>query len=101
MGPKMATENKRNFTEEDIRKGRDGQIGLQVSFYNCSNQRDEDWLQIINNSTVANLRHSNNYSLFHFRLAKTKEPHNPVMVVWETQDTCEHHIRYKHFQIVP
>ena len=26
----MATENKRNFTEEDIRKGRDGQIGLQV-----------------------------------------------------------------------
>jgi len=30
MGPKMATENKRNFTEEDIRKGRDGQIGLQA-----------------------------------------------------------------------
>ena len=30
MGPKMATENKRNFTEEDIRKGRDGQVGLQV-----------------------------------------------------------------------
>ena len=44
MGPKMATENKRNFTEEDIRKGRDGQIGLQVSFYNSSNQRDEYWL---------------------------------------------------------
>ena len=36
MGPKMATENKRNFTDEDIRKGRDGQIGLQVSYkYEC------------------------------------------------------------------
>ena len=30
MGPKMATENKRGFTEEDNRKMRDGQIGLQV-----------------------------------------------------------------------
>ena len=30
MGPKMATENKRNFTEEEIRQGRDGQVGLQV-----------------------------------------------------------------------
>ena len=28
----MATENKRNFTDEDIRKGRDGQIGLQVEY---------------------------------------------------------------------
>ena len=31
MGPKMATENKRGFTEEDNRKMRDGQIGLQVN----------------------------------------------------------------------
>lgn len=31
MGPKMATENKRNFTDEQIRQGRDGQVGLQVS----------------------------------------------------------------------
>ena len=31
MGPKMATQNKRNFTEEEIKRGRDGQIGLQVS----------------------------------------------------------------------
>merc|ERR1712061_828220 len=30
IGPKMATENKRNFTEEQIKKGRDGQIGLQA-----------------------------------------------------------------------
>jgi len=29
MGPKMATENKRNFSEEQIRQGRDGQVGLQ------------------------------------------------------------------------
>merc|ERR1711973_908117 len=30
MGPKMATENKREFTEEQIRAGRDGQVGLQA-----------------------------------------------------------------------
>merc|ERR1711963_94189 len=30
MGPKMATENKRGFTEEDNRKMRDGSIGLQA-----------------------------------------------------------------------
>ena len=30
MGPKMATKNERNFTEEEIRKGRDAQVGLQV-----------------------------------------------------------------------
>merc|ERR1711956_189868 len=30
MGPKMSTENKREFTEEQIRKGRDGQVGLQA-----------------------------------------------------------------------
>ena len=26
----MSTENKRNFTEEQIKQGRDGQIGLQA-----------------------------------------------------------------------
>jgi len=30
MGPKMATKNERNFTEEEIRKGRDAQVGLQA-----------------------------------------------------------------------
>jgi hypothetical protein len=30
MGPKMSTENKREFTEEQIRQGRDGQVGLQA-----------------------------------------------------------------------
>ena len=30
MGPKMATENKRNFSDEQIRQGRDAQVGLQV-----------------------------------------------------------------------
>lgn len=29
IGPKMATKNERNFTEEQIRQGRDGTIGLQ------------------------------------------------------------------------
>ena len=29
LGPKMATKNERNFTEEQIRQGRDGVIGLQ------------------------------------------------------------------------
>ncbi len=30
IGPKMASENKRNFSEEEIRRMRDGQIGLQA-----------------------------------------------------------------------
>ena len=30
IGPKMATENKRNFTEEQILQGRNAQIGLQA-----------------------------------------------------------------------
>merc|ERR1712013_290216 len=29
LGPKTATKNERNFTDEQIRKGRDGHIGLQ------------------------------------------------------------------------
>merc|ERR1712179_620787 len=29
-GPKMGTENKREFSEEQIRAGRDGQVGLQA-----------------------------------------------------------------------
>merc|ERR1712131_330468 len=29
LGPKMATKNERNFTDEQIRQGRDGVIGLQ------------------------------------------------------------------------
>ena len=30
IGPKMSTENKRNFSEEQIKQGRDGQVGLQA-----------------------------------------------------------------------
>ncbi|CAH1798478.1 unnamed protein product [Owenia fusiformis] len=30
IGPKMSDENKRNFSEEQIRQGRDAQIGLQA-----------------------------------------------------------------------
>merc|ERR1712066_250890 len=29
LGPKMATKNERNFTEEQVRRGRDGMVGLQ------------------------------------------------------------------------
>ena len=29
LGPKMAVKNERNFTEEQIRQGRDGMVGLQ------------------------------------------------------------------------
>ena len=29
LGPKMATKNERNFSDEQIRQGRDGVIGLQ------------------------------------------------------------------------
>ena len=29
LGPKFSTKNERNFSEEQIRKGRDGVIGLQ------------------------------------------------------------------------
>ncbi len=36
LGPKMATENKRNFTEEEIRRLRDADIGLQVSVWPTS-----------------------------------------------------------------
>ena len=30
LGPKMATENRRNFTEEEIRRLRDADVGLQA-----------------------------------------------------------------------
>ena len=30
MGPKMATENKRNFSEAEVRQMREGQVGLQA-----------------------------------------------------------------------
>ena len=30
IGPKMSEKNERNFSEEQIKRGRDGNIGLQV-----------------------------------------------------------------------
>ena len=36
IGPKMAEKNERNFTEEQIKAGRDANVGLQVS-------RVKDW----------------------------------------------------------
>ncbi|KAF6017850.1 TAGLN3 [Bugula neritina] len=32
LGPKMATKNEREFTEEQIRAGRDSHIGLQAGY---------------------------------------------------------------------
>merc|ERR1739838_535823 len=42
MGPKMATENKRNFTEEENRQGRDAQIGLQAGFNEGASQAGQN-----------------------------------------------------------
>ena len=38
LGPKMATENQRNFNEEQTRKMRDGQIGLQAGQASMASQ---------------------------------------------------------------
>ena len=38
LGPKMATENKREFTDEQIRAGRDSHIGLQAGYNKGANQ---------------------------------------------------------------
>merc|ERR1712021_62675 len=42
MGPKMATENKRNFTEEENRQGRDAQIGLQAGYNEGASQAGQN-----------------------------------------------------------
>lgn len=38
LGPKMADENKREFTEEQARQLRDGQVGLQAGFNKGASQ---------------------------------------------------------------
>ena len=38
----MSTENKRNFTEEDARKIRDAQIGLQAGFSGGASQSGQN-----------------------------------------------------------
>ncbi|CAB4055086.1 TAGLN [Lepeophtheirus salmonis] len=43
MGPKMSTENKRNFSEEDARRMRDGQIGLQSGFNKGATQSGQSF----------------------------------------------------------
>merc|ERR1712083_867330 len=43
IGPKMAEKNERNFTEEQNRKGRDAQIGLQAGQNKGASQVWEEW----------------------------------------------------------
>ncbi|XP_040575082.1 myophilin [Lepeophtheirus salmonis] len=38
IGPKMATKNERNFTEDQIKAGRDSQIGLQAGYNKGASQ---------------------------------------------------------------
>jgi len=38
LGPKQASENKREFTDEQIRAGRDSHIGLQAGYNKGANQ---------------------------------------------------------------
>ena len=73
MGPKMATENKRNFSEEQIRQGRDGQVGLQVLFTSL---------------THASLR-IKMYIIISFRLVLTKVLLKLEQVAWVTPVICK------------
>ena len=66
MGPKTATKNERNFTEEQIRQGRDGHIGLQSG-------TNAGASQVKYSSPSLNLQAL-------FRLD---------MVGWEIRDTCD------------
>ena len=43
LGPKMATKNERNFSEEQIRQGRDGVIGLQSGSNKGASQVCLNW----------------------------------------------------------
>lgn len=72
MGPKMATENKRNFSDEQIRQGRDGQVGLQVHF-----------LKAYSDSILIKVPFPS------FRLDPTRAPHRQARVAWATHVTCE------------
>ena len=52
LGPKMATKNERNFTEEQIRQGRDGVIGLQSGSNKGASQVHSSSIQIIIHSWI-------------------------------------------------
>ena len=83
MGPKMATENKRGFTEEDNRKMRDGSIGLQVNQKLTSVTFD---FKIYILSTVYLIIYS---SYFFLRPVRTKEQLKLVTAAWEILGTCD------------
>mgnify|MGYP002043033913 FL=1 len=74
MGPKMATENKRNFSEEQIRQGRDGQVGLQVRF---------------DSLTQSIIQRIKMYIIISFRLVLTKVLLKLEQVAWVTPVICK------------
>ena len=52
LGPKMATKNERNFSEEQIRQGRDGVIGLQSGSNKGASQVHSTHLRIERHPSV-------------------------------------------------
>ena len=79
LGPKFSTKNERNFSEEQIRKGRDGVIGLQsgtnkgASQVNIIISRNQKYLNLID------------------RLATE---------AWATLDTCNNSCRRNSFSVL-
>ena len=69
LGPKFATKNERNFSEEQIRKGRDGVLGLQSGSNKGASQVNSE----NNTGTLMTLLDS------YFR---------PDTVEWEILGTC-------------
>ena len=63
IGPKMANKNERNFSDEQIRQGRDAHIGLQVQleknniFFCESNMQEKLFLQAGQNKGATQAGH--------------------------------------------
>ena len=72
IGPKMANKNERNFSDEQIRQGRDAHIGLQV--------------QLEKRNLFVNRTYIRTSSC---RLARTRAPPKPVTAAWATPGTCK------------
>ncbi len=70
LGPKFATKNERNFSEEQIRKGRDGVLGLQTG----------------SNKGASQVNSENNTGTFMTLLDSYLRPDT---VAWEILDTCK------------
>lgn len=77
LGPKFATKNERNFSEEQIRKGRDGVLGLQSGSNKGASQV---YMMIIIHTYMS-------ISIFYKR---------PDTVAWEIPGTCKITVWCKH-----